>query len=93
MFGIFKQAATHQHPRDNSSKYEIWMEGNPSQMETAKMIGYSYGSSFNLAVKRYVNLIRGPSSTMWTFDPVKDQWSFLGRKVFDNEQSARADYG
>lgn len=94
MFGLFKKAKVSPGPgMVPSQKFEIWLEGNPKRMDPAVKVGRGTGPTFNDAVKQFVDDVRGPASTMWTFDPSTSQWSFFGRKAYDNQKDARARCG
>ena len=85
-------------------EFEIWTEGYAATGErgTAKMIGKGVGTTFDEAVKDYMNKnpthgikenVRGGYISEEYYQKRRSNWNIWACNLFDNESDARKSFG
>ena len=80
---------------NNEVEFDLWVEGyqNYEGSRHAMYLGKVHGTSFNEAVKNYVDSLSTASRTFWSFDPDRNVWVHWGCNAHDNESDARLPHG
>lgn len=89
LFTFFKNLPINQKPPTKLNTYSLWLEGIPSRMHKAGFVSLVHGETFNEAVHDFIRTINHPLASMYIFNTKTQQWSYQGRRAFDNETDAR----